>query len=59
MQNQNHSQLFAFKLAEKQAKETRQEPTWKVRDGVSVAGCTGEDMRASDQWRGYDAGIWC
>lgn len=59
MQNQKQPQLFAFKLAEKQAKQTTQQPTWKVRDGVSIAGCTGEDMRYSDSVRGYDAGIWC
>ncbi len=39
MQTQNQTKLFAFKLAEK--KETQTPATqWKVRDGVSVAGCT-------------------
>ncbi|NVE00282.1 hypothetical protein [Massilia sp. BJB1822] len=32
---------FAFKLAEKK-QETKSEAQWKVRDGVSVAGCSGQ-----------------
>jgi hypothetical protein len=31
--------LFAFKLADKQAKRADQNK-WKARDGVAVAGCT-------------------
>lgn len=63
MQNQNPAKLFAFKLAGKQDKQTKPEPGWKVRDGVSVAGCSGPD--GYDQYRevhhfyGADNGIYC
>lgn len=62
MQNQKQAQLFAFRLAQKQDKETRQEQAWKARAGVSVAGCSEPrpgELRADDPWFGHDAGIYC
>jgi hypothetical protein len=63
MQNQDQAKLFAFKLAEKQDKETKLQHPWKVRDGVSAAGCSGPDFydnyRAPSTWGGADAGIYC
>ena len=62
MEIQKQSKLFAFKLAEKQA-ETKPATQWKVREGVSVAGCcdpTGEnDLRMDDPYWGRDQGFYC
>ncbi|MFB9245226.1 hypothetical protein IV454_03880 [Massilia antarctica] len=58
MKNQNGMKTFAFKLAEKKTKEAKPAPQWKARDGVSSAGCSGPDARASARW-GRDNGIYC
>ncbi|WP_166871643.1 hypothetical protein [Massilia mucilaginosa] len=58
MEKQENTKLFAFKLAEKKAKETKPAPQWKLRDGVASAGCSGEDQRADGYW-GRDLGVWC
>lgn len=62
MKNQQETTLFAFKLAENQdaAKPAQQ---WKVREGVSVAGCTDVNpdhglYRASNQFSA-DGGVYC
>lgn len=53
------STLFAFKLAEKRSDN----PKWKAREGVSVAGCTEPDYRSDfdifGQYQGRDGGYWC
>jgi hypothetical protein len=59
MQNQQQVKLFAFKLAEKQDQQPKPQQQWKVREGVSVAGCTGEDARWSSNLGVADAGIYC
>lgn len=60
MQNSTSTKSFAFKLADRpDQKQAQPAQQWKVRDGVSVAGCTGPDPRGSDYWRGEDAGIIC
>lgn len=64
MENKKPAKLFAFKLAAQQEQTQKQ---WKVREGVSVAGCSGPDRydnwRAdSDIWgfyKGYDKGYYC
>lgn len=63
MQDQQQSTLFAFKLAEEQTQDAKPAQQWKVREGVSVAGCT--DVypekglyRAADRWNA-DGGIYC
>jgi hypothetical protein len=58
MKKQNETKLFAFKLAEKKAQVIKQEPQWKVREGVALAGCSGPDARGPKANRA-DAGIWC
>lgn len=61
--DQKQSKLFAFKLADKQAKEVKPATQWKVREGVSVAGCSGPDMyenyRAARPGSRTDNGIYC
>jgi hypothetical protein len=47
MKKQNPSKLFAFKLAEKKAKEVKP-AQWKARDGVATAGCSGWLSRFND-----------
>lgn len=61
MKNQEAVKLFAFKLAEKQDKDKDGKPDvqWKVRDGVAIAGCSGDDLRVDDPTWGHDAGYWC
>ena len=58
MEKQENTKLFAFKLAEKKAKEAKPAPQWKLRDGVASAGCSGEDQREDGYW-GRDLGVWC
>ncbi|WP_166887463.1 MULTISPECIES: hypothetical protein [Massilia] len=58
MEKQENTKLFAFKLAEKKAKQAKPAPQWKLRDGVASAGCSGEDQRADGYW-GRDLGVWC
>ena len=64
MEAQKQSKLFAFKLAAKQAKEVVPADQWKVREGVSAAGCSGPDYyenyreTATLNPRG-DNGIYC
>ncbi|MDM5176604.1 hypothetical protein PO883_05270 [Massilia sp. DJPM01] len=58
MKNQNGMKTFAFKLAEKKAKEAKPAPQWQARDGVSSAGCSGPDARG-DRRPGRDNGIYC
>jgi hypothetical protein len=64
VETQKQSKLFAFKLAEKQVKEVTPAAPWKVREGVSVAGCSGPVIY--DNWRDtgtrppyLDTGIFC
>jgi hypothetical protein len=64
MQNQKQPKLFAFKLAEQQNKDAKPAQTWKVRDGVALAGCTvldeeGAPYRYSSPRLGSDAGDYC
>ncbi|MBW3509498.1 MULTISPECIES: hypothetical protein [Janthinobacterium] len=64
MQKQNHSKLFAFKLAEKQVqKQVAPATVWKVRDGVAVAGCTAvgtrDQYRDSSRFQPNDGGQYC
>lgn len=64
MQNQKQTRLFAFKLAEKRKETMQQAQQWKVRDGVSVAGCTvldeeGTPLRESSRAVGSDGGNYC
>lgn len=58
MEKQENTKLFAFKLAEKKAREAKPAPQWKLRDGVASAGCSGEEHRADGYW-GHDLGVWC
>ncbi|CUI09573.1 hypothetical protein LXA47_06710 [Massilia sp. P8910] len=58
MKNQNGVKTFAFKLADKKAKEAKPAPQWKAREGVSSAGCSGPYARG-DRWPGHDNGIYC
>lgn len=63
MQNQQQSTLFAFKLAEKQQQDTKPAQQWKVRDGVSVAGCTDpvpdSGLVRYSTTRAVDGGVYC
>lgn len=64
MQSQKQTKLFAFRLAEKRSRESQPAPAWKVRDGVSVAGCTlldeeGTPSRESNRFEGSDSGAYC
>lgn len=64
MQNQKESKLFAFKLAEQREQKAQPAQQWKVRDGVSVAGCTLVDpdwggYRNTDPFGDYDGGVYC
>ncbi len=52
------SKVFAFKLAEKKEQAKPQAP-WKVRDGVSTAGCTFPSERDRDRFGGRDNGMYC
>ena len=38
--------LFAFKLADKQASANQKNGTWKIRDGVAIAGCSSKPPSA-------------
>lgn len=61
MHIQKSPKLFAFKLADKKSKEIKPEAQWKVRDGVSVAGCSAvanENYRYSVKL-GSDSGQYC
>ena len=64
MEAQKQSKLFAFKLAKKQAEEVVPPAQWKVREGVSAAGCSGPtyygDFREADYYYpDGDNGIYC
>jgi hypothetical protein len=64
MQNQKQTKLFAFKLAGQREQQAQPAQQWKVREGVSVAGCTYPDrnslvMRESTELGGRDAGVYC
>ncbi len=59
----NDKKIFAFKLAEKKENEKEKAAKWKVRDGVSVAGCTelsggGDNYREINRY-GWDTGYYC
>jgi hypothetical protein len=54
----SNTKSFAFQLAAKQGKTDTQRAPWQIRDGVSVAGCSGPDARAS-KYPGRDNGIYC
>ena len=57
MTNNKQPKVFAFRLAaQQQPKKQQKKPT---RHGVTVAGCSGPDMRADDWFWGRDNGIWC
>lgn len=62
MQKQNHSKLFAFKLAEKKAPATPS-AQWTARDGVAVAGCSAvgvhDQYRDSSKLKPNDSGQYC
>lgn len=64
MQKQQPSTLFAFKLAGKQDQDSKPAQQWKVREGVSVAGCTNVPgkgdiwYRFGNQWS-EDGGVYC
>ncbi len=55
----NPKKIFAFKLADKQAKAAT--PKWKAREGVSLAGCT--DPTGDGDFREFghvrDGGVFC
>ncbi len=53
-----NAKSFAFQLAAKQDKSDTQRKPWQIRDGVSIAGCSGPDARAS-RYPGRDNGIYC
>jgi hypothetical protein len=60
----NEKKVFAFKLSEKnEKKEKAANARWKVRDGVSLAGCTdpiGNGSYREDDWFwGAEQGFWC
>lgn len=60
----NDKKVFAFKLAEKNEKKDKAAATkWKVREGVSLAGCTDPvgngSYRMDDEFWGFEAGYWC
>jgi hypothetical protein len=38
--------LFAFKLAEEQVSTNQNSGTWKIRDGVAIAGCSSKPPSA-------------
>lgn len=63
MTDRKEAQLFAFKLAEKQAQQAKPATEWKVRDGVAVAGCTDPthtgDFRDTSRLNQADKGIYC
>jgi len=64
MENQKQIKLFAFQLAAQRDQQTQPAQQWKVRDGVSVAGCTYIDndplmQRATSEWGDIDAGLYC
>jgi len=58
MKNNNETKLFAFKVAQKK-NAVKAETKWTVRNGVSVAGCSGDDARGSHRRYGADKGIYC
>ncbi|NVE00285.1 hypothetical protein [Massilia sp. BJB1822] len=58
MKEQKSNKLFAFKLAEKKALQTKPEAQWKARDGVATAGCTMPSERNTGRL-GRDTGILC
>jgi len=62
MQKQQQSTLFAFKLADKQQQDGKPAQQWKVREGVSVAGCT-DPIPDSGMYRytnrTVDDGVYC
>ncbi|GAA4352799.1 hypothetical protein [Kangiella taiwanensis] len=57
MNKKNETKLFAFKISAKSQSIKTQEQ-WKVRDGVSTAGCTGWELRGYDRW-GREQGVIC
>jgi hypothetical protein len=64
MQNQKEAKLFAFKLVEQRSKDAKPAQPWKVREGVSVAGCTvldeeGAPYRNRSPLAGNDGGEYC
>ncbi len=64
MQNQQQVKVFAFKLAEQRSKDAKPAQPWKVREGVSVAGCTvsdeeGAPYRDRSPFAGSDGGDYC
>jgi hypothetical protein len=64
MQNQGQPKLFAFKLAEERSKDAKPAQAWKVREGVSVAGCTVQDtednvFRVTERLTFSDNGDYC
>lgn len=67
MGDQQKTKLFAFNLAVKQDEKAKPVEQWKVRDGVSVAGCTGpvdyDNYRGSSTiwgtYKGIDKGYYC
>ena len=56
--NQVEKKLFAFKLVEKKAEQTKSEVQWKARDGVATAGCTFPSERYGTRWS-RDGGMYC
>lgn len=67
MGDQKKTKLFAFKLAVKKDEKAKPEGQWKVREGVSVAGCTGpvdydnyrESVTVFGTYKGIDKGYFC
>lgn len=57
MNKKNETKLFAFKLSAK-SQSIKTQDQWKVRDGVSTAGCTGWELRGYDRW-GREQGVIC
>ena len=59
MKNTNsNTKSFTFQLAAKQSKTDAKSKQWQMRDGVTLAGCTGPDARASQRFS-YDGGVYC
>lgn len=64
MQNQEQAKSFAFRLAGQKSRDGKPAQAWKVRDGVSVAGCSVLDEewapeRETTPRLGTDGGDYC
>ncbi|NZA25412.1 hypothetical protein H0E84_03375 [Luteimonas sp. SJ-92] len=58
MEKQKEVKLFAFKLAKQKEEGLKPQAQWKVRDSVSVAGCTTWLAIGPSKWD-PDGGMYC